>query len=223
MKEEEIGSLIIMCLGVFPLGFILFGTLWGSWTWLFVLEEIIVKNFPKLSQFFFLIPFLLVFFFWDTYNLNVGAFNIVPEISEAVLISLVHFFFLFSPSASFIPKILSSTSLIHSYAPIILLLVPSRMLFTSIIALFIIDWLFFIFFISSRSLLNISCIFSILVSSQFICSSILFSRFWIIFAVNILNSFSGRLPISSSKASILLRSAFFIVHSYIHTWPLEKQ
>jgi len=30
MKEEEIGSIIIMCFGVFPLGFILFGTLWGS-------------------------------------------------------------------------------------------------------------------------------------------------------------------------------------------------
>ena len=26
----------------------------------------------------------------------------------------------------------------------------------------------------------------------------------------------------SSKASILWRSTFFIVHSYIHTWPLEK-
>ena len=46
-------------------------------------------------------------------------------------------------------------------------------------------------------LLNISCIFSILVSSLFICNSILFSRFWIIFTVIILNSLSGRLPISS--------------------------
>ena len=59
-------------------------------------------------------------------------------------------------------------------------------------------WLFFISsrpFISSR--LNISCIFSILVSNPFICNSILFSRFWIIFTIIILNSFSGRLPISS--------------------------
>ena len=53
-------------------------------------------------------------------------------------------------------------------------------------------------FISSRSLLNISCIFSILVSSLFICNSILFSSFWIIFSIIILSSFSGRLPISSS-------------------------
>ena len=53
-------------------------------------------------------------------------------------------------------------------------------------------------FISSRSLLNISCIFSILVSRLFICNSILFSRFWIIFTLIILNSFSGRLPLYSS-------------------------
>ena len=50
---------------------------------------------------------------------------------------------------------------------------------------------------SSRSLLNISWIFSVLVSRLFICNSILFSRFWIIFTIIILNSFSGRLPISS--------------------------
>ena len=42
-------------------------------------------------------------------------------------------------------------------------------------------------FSSSRSLLNVSCIFSIL-----------FPRLWIIFTIIILNSFSGSLPISSS-------------------------
>ena len=41
-------------------------------------------------------------------------------------------------------------------------------------------------FSSSRSLLNVSCIFSIL-----------FPRFWIIFTLITLNSFLGRLPISS--------------------------
>ena len=53
-------------------------------------------------------------------------------------------------------------------------------------------------FISSRSLLNLSCIFSILVSRLFICDSILFSRFWIIFTIIIWNSLSDRFPISSS-------------------------
>ena len=48
-----------------------------------------------------------------------------------------------------------------------------------------------LFFSSSRSLLNISCIFSIR-------ASILFPRFLIIFTIIILNSFSGTLPISSS-------------------------
>ena len=38
---------------------------------------------------------------------------------------------------------------------------------------------------------NISCIFSV-------CAFILFPRSWIIFAIIILNSFSGRLPISTS-------------------------
>ena len=47
-----------------------------------------------------------------------------------------------------------------------------------------------LFFSSSRSLLNISCIFSIY-------ASILFLRFSIITSIS-LNSFSGRLPISSS-------------------------
>ena len=42
-------------------------------------------------------------------------------------------------------------------------------------------------FSSSRSLLNVSCIFSIL-----------FSRFWIIFTIVTLNFFSGRLPLYSS-------------------------
>ena len=35
---------------------------------------------------------------------------------------------------------------------------------------------------TSMSLLNLSCIFSILVSRLFICDSIFFSRFWIIFS-----------------------------------------
>ena len=67
--------------------------------------------------------------------------------------------------------------------------------FDLIYCIFIIERLFFI---SSRSLLNIYCIFSILVSRLFICNSILFLRFWIIFTIIIQNSFSGRLPISSS-------------------------
>ena len=42
----------------------------------------------------FLIPFLFVFFFWDPYNLNVGAFDIIPEVSETILRSLHSFYFI---------------------------------------------------------------------------------------------------------------------------------
>ena len=62
----------------------------------------------------------------------------------------------------------------------------------------IIHYILTLYFISSRSLLNISCLFSVLVSRLFICNSTLFSRFWIIFIIIILNSLSGRFPIYSS-------------------------
>ena len=70
-----------------------------------------------------------------------------------------------------------------------------RLSSSSSLALFIMYWLFFI---SPSCLLNISCIFSILVSKLFIHNSILFSRFWIIFTIIILNYLSDRFPISSS-------------------------
>ena len=47
-------------------------------------------------------------------------------------------------------------------------------------------------------MLNVSCIFSILVSRLFICDSILISRFWINFTIIIQNSLKGRFPISCS-------------------------
>ena len=40
---------------------------------------------------YFLMVFLFVFFFWDSYDSNVGAFNIVPEVSEVVLSSFNSF------------------------------------------------------------------------------------------------------------------------------------
>ena len=137
-------------------------------------------------------PFLFFFFFWDTYDSKIGVFN-VPEASEVVFIFLNSFFF--SPLFFIYFHHSTSTSLILSSSSVILLLVPYRVLLISVIALFIIEWLFFIF---SRSLLNIYCIVSILVSSLVICNSILFSRFWAIFTIIILNSFSGRFHISSS-------------------------
>ena len=73
--------------------------------------------------------FLFVFFFWDPYDSIIGAFDIVPEVSEVVLISFNYFFL----SVSFISTILSYTSLILSSASVILLLVPSRVLLVSVL------------------------------------------------------------------------------------------
>ena len=69
-----------------------------------------------------LMAFIFVFFFWDSYDSNVGAFDIVPEASEVVLISFNYFFFF---PVSFISTILPSTSLILSSASVILLVVTS--------------------------------------------------------------------------------------------------
>ena len=101
---------------------------------------------------------------------------------------LIHFSFFLSDS--FISTILSSTSLILSSS--------SRVLFYYLLPPESFDLIYCIIhyiltlFISSRSLLNLYCIFSILVSRLFICDSILLSRFWIIFTVIIRNSLSGR-------------------------------
>ena len=65
-------------------------------------------------------------------------------------------------------------------------------------SILIIYWLFFI---SSTSLLNISCIISILASRLFLCNSIFFSIFCVIFAIIIQNSLSGRFHISPSFVS----------------------
>jgi len=84
-------SLMSMCLGMFLLGFILYGTLCASWTWLtFPVGELF--NYNLFKNFLFL--FLFLFFFWDPYNLNVGAFDMVPEISETVLSSFHSFYFI---------------------------------------------------------------------------------------------------------------------------------
>ena len=75
-----------------------------------------------------LMVFLFVFFFWDSYDSNVGTFNTVLEVSEIVLISFNSFFFCFL-SDSFISTILSSVLLILSSASVILLFVASRVFF----------------------------------------------------------------------------------------------
>ena len=85
-------NLINMCLGVFCLGFILFGTLdflnLGDYFLPHFREDF---NYYLLE--YFLMVFIFVFFFWDSYDSNVGVFNIVLEFSEIFLISFNSFFF----------------------------------------------------------------------------------------------------------------------------------
>ena len=130
---------------------------------------------------YFLRPFLFLFFFWKPYNSNAGVFNVVPDVSETVLISF-HLFIFF---------ILLHGSYLH--LSIFQLTYLSFCLYSALDSFLCIFHFSFcvvhhcLFFTSSRSLLNISYIFSIL-----------FPRFWIIFTIITLNSISSRLPLSSS-------------------------
>ena len=100
---------------------------------------------------YFLRPFVFLSF-WDPYNSNVGAFKVVPEVSETVLNSFRYLFC----SAVVISTILSSRLLSHFSVSVILLLIPSREFLISFIVLFITVCLLFS---SSRSFLNVSSIF----------------------------------------------------------------
>ena len=77
-------SLISMCPGMFPLGFFLYGTLCASWPWLTISFSTLGKFSAIISSKIFSFLFFL-FFFWDPYNSNVGAFDIVPEVSETII------------------------------------------------------------------------------------------------------------------------------------------
>ena len=67
-------SLINMCLGMFLLGFILYGTLCLlDLTDCFLFHVWEIFNYNLFKNIF--IPFLFFFFFWDPYNSNVGGFE----------------------------------------------------------------------------------------------------------------------------------------------------
>ena len=106
-------NLINICLEVFRLGFILFGTLGFS-----DLGGYFLPHFRKVFNYYLLKYFLTAFlfvFFWDSYDSNVGEFNIVPEVSEAVLTSF-NSFFLFSSLTHLLPPFYLLPSFILSFA-----------------------------------------------------------------------------------------------------------
>ena len=105
------------------------------------------------------------------------------KLSSFLFILLLKFCFM-----AVISTILSSSSLTYSSASFIMLLICSSVLFIAVSVLFILVCLFFS---SSRSLLNSSCIF-------WVCASVLYLRSWISFTVSSPNSFLGWFPISVS-------------------------
>ena len=122
-------DVINMCLVVFHLEFILFGTLWVSWTW-------VIISFPILGQFSTIISSSI--FSWSVFLSSSSGTPMIRMLGHLTLSQrslrlssflLIHFSFFLS--VSFISTILSSTSLILSSASIILLLVPSRVFFKS--------------------------------------------------------------------------------------------
>ena len=77
-------SLIRMCLGLFLLGFILYGTLCPLDLidyFVFLVGKIFTYTLFQT----FVILFLFLSFFWDPYNSNVGELDTVSEVSETVL------------------------------------------------------------------------------------------------------------------------------------------
>ena len=115
-----------------PLGFILPGTLYAFWT-------LLTFSFPMLGKFsafvssnIFSGAFSLLL--WHPFNVNVSAFDVVPEVSGCL--HFFSFFFLYSVLQQWFP---SFCLLIHSSASVILLLIPSTVLFSSVCSLVLLD------------------------------------------------------------------------------------
>lgn len=99
-----------------------------------------------------------IFFSWDSYGLNVAPLNVIPEVSETVLISFYSLFF--------IPLYFSYfhySSVIFQLSYLFFCLIYSTVgsLQCSLISVIYYSLLIVYFFNYSGSLSNISCIFSI--------------------------------------------------------------
>ena len=102
-------NLINMCLGVFHLGFILFGTLWVSWTW-------VIISFPILGNFSTIISRIFSWSFFLSSSSGTPMIRMLGCLTlsqrSLILSSFLLILFYFFLSASFISTILSSTSFI---------------------------------------------------------------------------------------------------------------
>ena len=133
-----------MCLGMFLLGFILYGILCASWTCL-------VISFSMLEEFSTIISsknFSYLFFFSSSVTpiIQMLVHLILSQRSLRLSSVLFILFTLFCSSEVFF-TILSSSSLICSPASEILLLIPSRVFLISVIVLFVSIFLHFLHFV----------------------------------------------------------------------------
>ena len=184
--------LINMFIGVFHLGFILFGALWVSWTWVAISFPIIGKFSTIISSNIFSWPFFLSSSLGTPMNRMLGLLTLSQSSLVLASLLLILFFFLFFSSLLHLfPTFYLPSHLSYLLPHLFYCWLPPECFLSQL-------WHYSLL-IESFLFLWVPCkLFSILVSRLFICNSILFSRFWIIFTIIILNSFSGRLPISFS-------------------------
>ena len=127
-------SLINMCLGVFRLGFILFGTLWVSWTW-------VIISFPILGKFSTIIPSIFSWSFFLSSSSGTPMIRMLGHLTlsqKSLRLCSFNSFFFFS-----LCSIYFHHSIFHLTYPIFCLsystVGSSRVFFITVIALFIID------------------------------------------------------------------------------------
>ena len=125
-----------MCLGVFLLGFILYGTLCASSTRVTI-------SFPMLGKFSTIISSNIFSDSFFSSSSSSGTpvtqmfVHLVLSQRSLRLSSVLFILFSLFFSSAVISTILSYSSLIHTSASVILLLIPSRVFFFSVIVLFI--------------------------------------------------------------------------------------
>ena len=141
-----------MCLGVFLPGFILLGTLCASWTLLIISFPMLGKFSANISSNIFSGPFCLSY----PSGTPIMRMFIHLMLSQRSLRLPSFLFILFSIfcHVAVISNILSSRSCIYASASVILLWIPSNLLFIVVCLIFS----------SCRSLVNIACIFSVFAS-----------------------------------------------------------
>ena len=133
-------SLINMCLGVFCLGFILFGTLV-----FFNLGGCFLPHLRKLLTIISSNIFSCPYFLSSSGTLMIWMLGYLTLSQRSLSLSLFNFIlFLFSFCFIYFHHSIFQP-LVLSFASVILLLISSRVLLISVIALFIIDWLLYFF------------------------------------------------------------------------------